>query len=147
MSRSAAKSGACTTEPSFAPVPGQEFEHSMAEKLKKNKKLCREFFPKLFKKFCLKLNSNLSKNTRINSTLSGSTGVFVWVTPAAIVTANVGDSRAILLTSTKLGLQAKQITVDQTPDLKGERARITKSGGVVRQSNRKPKNNFRWWKL
>jgi serine/threonine protein phosphatase PrpC len=90
-------------------------------------------FEELFNKVCANLNQLLKLNKRIDSKLSGSTGVMVLVNSKVIVTANVGDSRAAKLVKTKDGnLQAIPITNDHTPDYPGETERIIKAGGEIK---------------
>ena len=72
--------------------------------------------------------------------MSGSTGVFIWTTGDKLVVANVGDSRALLLTQPKSKkFQFSQITTDQTPDIPEEKARVLAAGGIVRPSRGKIK--------
>lgn len=48
-----------------------------------------------------------------------------------LVIANLGDSRAVLGTSTENGIQATQLTEDLKPDVPGEADRIKKANGRV----------------
>lgn len=93
---------------------------------------------KVMFRFCLALNQSLIENTRINSSLSGSTGVFMLFYQGRIVVANVGDSRAILLKEKSGSLTSKQITNDHTPDIPSEKKRILQSGGAVKPFRCKP---------
>jgi hypothetical protein len=87
----------------------------------------------MFSKVCTNLNQVLKLNKRINSKMSGSTGVLVLVNGTKIVSANVGDSRAILLVKNRQGnLEAMAITNDHTPDIEAEKERIVRSGGDVK---------------
>lgn len=83
-------------------------------------------------KFCIGMNNSLIENTRIDSSLSGSTGVFVLFHNKKIVIANVGDSRAVFLINKSGHLVAKQITVDHTPSVPTEKKRILAQGGSVK---------------
>jgi len=58
---------------------------------------------------------------------SGTTAVCAILTPKHIFFANVGDSRSILSTETRIRFS----TVDHKPELEGERERIEKAGGTV----------------
>ena len=79
------------------------------------------------------LNNLLKENKRIDSKLSGSTGVMVLVSNRKIISANVGDSRAAILVRNPDGnLQAIPITNDHTPDYPGESERILKAGGEIK---------------
>lgn len=60
--------------------------------------------------------------------LEGSTAVVVVMLPDEIVTANLGDSRAILCR----GTTAVEITTDHKPNSPAEKRRIEELGGVVR---------------
>lgn len=83
------------------------------------------------------MNQVLKLNKRINSKMSGSTGVFVLVDSVKIVCANVGDSRAILLVKKKNGeLEALPISTDHTPNIETEKERILSSGGEVKPFKR-----------
>ena len=64
---------------------------------------------------------------------SGSTGVFVVITPTYIITANVGDSRAVICTSSGV---ASGLTNDHTPKVASESERIRRAGGFVGQNHR-----------
>ena len=88
-------------------------------------------------KTCLFLNDKLKQTKRINSTLSGSTGVFVLVHGGKIATANVGDSRAIFLQKRENGVYSYQSTKDQTAEVLKEKQRILNSGGEVKPFRRK----------
>lgn len=50
-----------------------------------------------FTVFCKRLNTILCSNKKLDSDMSGSTGIFIWGVNDKLVSANVGDSRAILL--------------------------------------------------
>lgn len=91
---------------------------------------------KMMFRFCLALNQSLVQNRRINSGLSGSTGVFMLFYHGKIVIANVGDSRAIFLMDKSGNLSSKQITNDHTPDIPSEKKRILQSGGCVKPFRR-----------
>lgn len=69
---------------------------------------------------------------------SGTTCVLIIQLGKRIISANVGDSRAILVTkSLELEYQIKQLSFDQKPDMKKEKSRIVKAGGRVDQYNGK----------
>jgi serine/threonine protein phosphatase PrpC len=95
------------------------------------------------------------KSSKIDSSLSGTTAVVVFITEEGIHVASVGDSRAVLATipsdnqsilspehstnpyARKLdpsrALSAVSMTVDQKPNHQAELERIEKSGGKVQQ--------------
>ena len=107
------------------------------------------------------LIKNIYQNTdkellkqNFNSEFSGTTCVIVFQIGYNLITANVGDSRAILINSDNS--QEKELknpkiielSIDQKPDLPLERERIIKSGGIVDQMlDQKGKRNgpFRVW--
>lgn len=89
----------------------------------------------LFNSACVKLNKKLKSRRSIESFLSGATGCMVMIHREKIITANIGDSRAVLY-QFKLGkmhneLAPIRITRDHTPTLPGEKKRILNSGGMV----------------
>eukprot|EP01122_Echinamoeba_exundans_P000057 TRINITY_DN10043_c0_g1_i1.p1 TRINITY_DN10043_c0_g1~~TRINITY_DN10043_c0_g1_i1.p1 ORF type:complete len:905 (+),score=120.82 TRINITY_DN10043_c0_g1_i1:143-2857(+) len=63
---------------------------------------------------------------------SGTTATVVLVTSTHIVCANVGDSRAILVSSNR---PTKILSVDHRPNLESERARIIERGGHIEDTN------------
>jgi len=64
--------------------------------------------------------------------MSGSTGCCVVVTPSHIITANIGDSRAVMGSEGLDGATtAVALSTDHTPDMPGERARVEAAGGQV----------------
>lgn len=69
-----------------------------------------------------------------NSDFSGSTCCVVLVQGHKLVTANVGDSRAILVDKLR---KVRALTEDQKPNMPAERLRIEKMGGRVFQSRDK----------
>lgn len=92
---------------------------------------------------CTRLNKDLNENKIFDTTLNGSTGVLVMVHQGNIISANVGDSRAVLLVKPekqpsslpgRVYLRARQLSVDMVPELSYERARILKTGGEIRPS-------------
>lgn len=94
-------------------------------------------FNKLMHRFCMSLNTALVQNSRINSSLSGSTGVFVLFYKGKIVIGNVGDSRAIFLVEKGKSIIGKQVTNDHTPGIESEKKRVLASGGSVKPFKRK----------
>lgn len=67
----------------------------------------------------------------VDCSFSGSTAVVVVRQGEDLVIANLGDSRAVLGTSTENGIQATQLTEDLKPDVPGEADRIKKANGRV----------------
>jgi serine/threonine protein phosphatase PrpC len=63
--------------------------------------------------------------------LGGSTAVVVAVTPDEIVCANVGDSRAILVTGGEDGSGVIALSVDHSPNHPGEAKRVAAAGGFI----------------
>lgn len=89
----------------------------------------------LLDSLCISLNKKL-RHSRVQSFLSGSTGVIVMLHAGKIIAANVGDSRAIILAKKENGskaLRVIEITRDHTPFLDEERRRIEKCGGEVKR--------------
>ena len=71
---------------------------------------------------------DLSKN-EIDATFSGTTCVLVLLLNNKLICANIGDSRAILVTKKKI----VKLSIDQKPNDPLEMARIIKNGGEVSQ--------------
>ena len=69
----------------------------------------------------------MDNSLRPTRTLSGSTANIVVITATHILCANVGDSRACLLT----GDTCVPLSTDHKPDLAQERTRIESAGGIV----------------
>ena len=64
--------------------------------------------------------------------LSGSTAVIALLRADVFHVINVGDSRAVIGTTSKLGrVQPVQLSLDHKPDLPAEKARINAVGGRV----------------
>jgi len=73
---------------------------------------------------------------RIDATESGTTAVSLFITKDGLHTANVGDSRCILIKHDEQGkLSVDALTVDHTPDREDEIKRIEQHGGVVMTSD------------
>ena len=67
--------------------------------------------------------------------MSGSTGIFIWGVNDKLVSANVGDSRAIMLQKDQGDtFKAVPLSRDQVPSLPEERERIEAAGGNIRPS-------------
>lgn len=83
---------------------------------------------------CLRLNTMLKADKTVETYLSGSTGVIVLVFKDKIITANVGDSGAILIKRDDTSrLRAVNLTREMKPSIKEERDRIIAFGGEIRQ--------------
>lgn len=81
-----------------------------------------------------KLNTKLKVQTHIESYMSGATGCMAMIHNGLLITANVGDSRAVLYQYKHIGngeLIPVKITRDHTPDIPSEKKRITNAGGQV----------------
>ena len=107
----------------------------------------------LIKKAFKNVDKQLPKQ-EFNGNFSGSTCVIVFQIGENLITANVGDSRAILIYSdnpkdkTLKNTKIIELSIDQKPDLPLEKARIYKMGGIVDQMlDGKGKRNgpFRVW--
>jgi len=84
------------------------------------------------KSACAKLEEAMRFALGPTYTSCGSTGVIGLVTPSDVVVANVGDSRAVLVTRDAAGLPAAiPMSVDHTPELTKERERIEGTGMTV----------------
>lgn len=83
----------------------------------------------------VKTGDMLKAETNIDSDFSGTTVLVVMVTSEAIISAWLGDSRAVMgtmsLSERALGVVA--LSKDHKPDLPLERKRILKAGGVIKQ--------------
>ncbi|KAH9255564.1 hypothetical protein BASA81_006394 [Batrachochytrium salamandrivorans] len=73
----------------------------------------------------------LIENCRVDTTLSGSTGVVVLVKGNELTVANIGDSRAVLAMVESNKLVARDLTCDHKPDSPEEEKRILEVGGRV----------------
>ncbi|KAL5538481.1 hypothetical protein UlMin_044635 [Ulmus minor] len=78
------------------------------------------------------IDEELKNNSQINSFQSGTTALTIVKQGEHLVIANVGDSRAVLATTSEDGcLEAVQLTIDFKPNLPQEAERITRSRGRV----------------
>ena len=127
---------------------------------KSNKKSLSEIYSllikdnySLIKKAYQKVDKELSKQN-FNANFSGSTCVIVFQIGNNLISANVGDSRAILIQSENANddklekAKIVELSIDQKPDLPEEKKRIYKMGGIVDQMlDGKGKRNgpFRVW--
>ncbi len=81
---------------------------------------------------CHDLNNKLSANKLINTWYSGSTGIIVVFHDKYLVCANVGDSRAGVVTvSSEGGSNLLMMSEDHTPVLEAEKQRVLQAGGKV----------------
>lgn len=112
---------------------------------KRDDDFTKENYEELMTSTCIGLNKKLNKCNSFDTMLNGSTGIIVLFHNGNIVSANIGDSRAVLLfqgkksfksTPNLLTLKPKAISVDQVPEIEGERERILMSGGEIRPSYR-----------
>lgn len=79
----------------------------------------------------LETNYKLQTSDTIDTTFSGSTCVSLIYTPEKIISANVGDSRAVLGRCVNGEWESHDLTRDHKPDEKDESARIKKRGGRI----------------
>lgn len=111
-----------------------------------NKKQLMEFdYLKMFDTACRKLNSKLTARKNIESFLSGATGCMVMIHRGLIISANIGDSRAVLYqfkSKTSKNLAPIRITRDHTPNIATEKQRILNSGGKVYKMKSKHFSKF-----
>ena len=107
----------------------------------------------LIKKIYQKVDKELPKQN-FNPNFSGSTCIIVFQIGNNLISANVGDSRAILVCSEKnedIKLEHPKVielSIDQKPELPQEKKRIYKMGGIVDQmldSKGKRNGPFRVW--
>ena len=87
----------------------------------------------IIKKTFLKVNEKLIETEEINSTFSGSTCVSLIYTPSKIITANIGDSRAVM---GKFNKERKEwiscdLSRDHKPTEKDEARRIYENNGRI----------------
>ena len=127
---------------------------------KSNKKSLSEIYSllikdnySLIKKVYQKVDKELSKQN-FNANFSGSTCVIVFQIGNNLISANIGDSRAILIQSENANddklekAKVIELSIDQKPDLPEEKKRIYKMGGIVDQmldGNGKRNGPFRVW--
>jgi serine/threonine protein phosphatase PrpC len=88
------------------------------------------------------------ETTGIDTCLSGSTAVVVYVTGDKLFVAHVGDSRAVMGSKYGSHWVTNQITADHKPEHFDETQRIMRKGGEVRRttdSSRNPTGPYRVW--
>lgn len=83
-------------------------------------------------KTCAAIDQELEQHRKIDAFYSGTTALSIVKQGERIIIANVGDSRAVLATTSDNGdLLAVQLTIDFKPDLPQEAERITECNGRV----------------
>ncbi len=82
-------------------------------------------------KSVLKIESDLKKDSSIDTEFSGTTAVIALIVGNEITVANIGDSRVILGKKNASGYYPDPISIDHKPDTPAEKARILKAGGRV----------------
>ncbi|KAL9248134.1 hypothetical protein vseg_021491 [Gypsophila vaccaria] len=83
-------------------------------------------------KTCAAIDQKLEQHRKIDAFYSGTTALSVVRQGERIIIANVGDSRAVLATTSEDGnLVAVQLTIDFKPNLPQEEERITQCNGRV----------------
>ena len=87
---------------------------------------------------------DIGKNSDIDANFSGTTCVMVFQVGEKLITANVGDSRAIIVKGNK----AIPLSIDQKPDDPEESKRIIENGGEISQFEEDGEKSgpFRVWK-
>ncbi|GAA0185568.1 protein phosphatase [Lithospermum erythrorhizon] len=105
-----------------------------------------DVWKKCFLKTCLSIDEKLNQHPDIDSFYSGTTALSVIRQGDMMIVANVGDSRAVLATtSDEEGILVPiQLTVDFKPNLPLECERIKQSGGRV-LSSRDEQGLYRIW--
>ena len=92
-----------------------------------------EGMEKFYAKSFTDINRLLRKTRNIDDSLSGTTGITVITKGDVLYVANVGDSRAIIGSTSQDGkLVASCLSYDQTPFRKDERERLKKKGALIR---------------
>ncbi|KAL1341467.1 hypothetical protein HN51_027938 [Arachis hypogaea] len=93
---------------------------------------CFNIWKHSYLKTCAAIDRELQQNRKIDSFFSGTTALSIVRQGELIVIANVGDSRAVLATTSDHGsLVPIQLTVDFKPNLPQEAARILERQGRV----------------
>ncbi|KAL1548128.1 putative protein phosphatase 2C 34 [Salvia divinorum] len=96
------------------------------------KKIQFDVWEQSFYKACAAVDQELEQRPAIDSFHSGCTSLALVRQGDLMIVANVGDSRAVLATTSDEGsLVATQLTTDHKPNLPYERKRIEKSGGMT----------------
>lgn len=92
------------------------------------------------------VDQDLKQQTEFDSFLSGSTALTIIKQGEYLITANIGDSRAVLATTSEDGiLTPYQLTTDFKPNLPEEAERITQCRGQVFSLEDEPEV-YRVWK-
>ena len=100
----------------------------------KMEKITEQNTPKvisIIKNTFMKIDKNLSMDTRIDSLFSGSTCVSIVFTPSKLICANLGDSRCIIGKYDGKKWFSKNISNDHKPNILVEEERILKKGGRI----------------
>lgn len=115
----------------------------MKKKYKESEELSydKDDYDELLTMTCKELDFRLRNYKMVDTLLNGSTGIIVLVHNGNIISANVGDSRAVLFvrganvsTQKRAVLKPKPISIDQVPSIDSERDRILRAGGEIRPS-------------
>ncbi|KAF8388861.1 hypothetical protein HHK36_025542 [Tetracentron sinense] len=77
------------------------------------------------------MDKELELNEKWDCSCSGTTAVTIIKQGEDVIIANLGDSRAVLGTTTDNGMLVVQLTTDQKPNLPSEADRIKKSNGRI----------------
>lgn len=80
---------------------------------------------------CLFKTNEALLHCEINTELSGSTVVCVFIYLEKLICYNIGDSRAVLASHDEKDWTITPLSVDQKPEREDERKRIIKAGGRV----------------
>lgn len=79
------------------------------------------------------VGDRLRDDAEIDSDFSGTTVLAVMVSTESVVSAWLGDSRAVMGTLGESTLRVVELSKDHKPEVPAERRRITKAGGIVKQ--------------
>lgn len=96
-------------------------------------------------KTCSAIDQELENHPVIDSFHSGTTALSIVRQGDVLIIANVGDSRAVMATTSSYGnLEPVQLTIDCKPNLPQEKERITRAKGKVFSSSDEP-GVYRIW--
>lgn len=87
--------------------------------------------PKAIQETIAQLAEAVRADGAVNTLWSGSTMIMLAVRGRQLVSANIGDSRAIMGFRSKGNAIVKRLSLDHKPDIKGEQQRIISKGGRV----------------
>ena len=95
-----------------------------------NKLTTKDFF--YLRSFYIDLNSDLNTIAKFDVHFSGTTCVMIYQIANKLICSNIGDSRAILITSdSNNNYYSEQLSFDHKPDHQSEKERIESHGGRI----------------